>query len=173
MELIRAKIEEGQQVIIFYHNLIKALRGTLCFPDWEIGVYPLDESLVDSVQNQNMWLCKQGENIVGAMVLDYHSGEEYDGVTWGKEIPRGRYSVIHTLCVDPASQGKGVAKAMVRHALKTAKAQGDMALRLDVLKGNDPAVGLYTGCGFVYVDTVQMIYDDKGAPEFMLFEHNF
>ena len=173
MELIRAKIEEGQQVIAFYHNLIKALRGTPCFPDWEIGVYPQDSSLLDSIAAGELWLCKQDSHILGAMVLNRRAGDEYDRVTWGKTVPRGRYSVIHTLCVDPVSQGKGVAKAMVRHALQTAKAQGDMALRLDVLKGNDPAVSLYTGCGFVYVDTVQMIYDDKGAPEFMLFEHNF
>ncbi len=173
MEITRAETNEGNIVVNFYHDLITALRGTPHFPDWEIGVYPQDSSLLDSIAAGELWLCKQDSQILGAMVLNHHAGDEYDRVTWGKTVPRGRYSVIHALCVDPACQGRGVAKAMVHHALNTAKAQGDMALRLDVLKGNDPAVGLYTGCGFVYVDTVQMIYDDKGAPAFLLYEYNF
>ena len=173
MEITRAKTEESDKVVAFYHDLINQLRDDPYFPDWEIGVYPLDESLVGSIQNRNLWLCRENGHILGAMVLDHHSGEEYDTVTWGKSIPRGSYSVIHTLCVDPAAQGKGVAKAMVHHALNTAKSRGDLAVRLDVLKGNDPAAKLYTGCGFHYVNTIQIIYDDKSVPEFLLYEYNF
>ncbi len=62
--------------------------------------------------------------------------------------------VLHALRVLPAWEGRGYARAMVEHAIRTARAAGQKALRLDCIEGNDVPVRLYRACGFRYVDTV-------------------
>ncbi len=76
--------------------------------------------------------------------------------------------VIHMLGVHSDFAGKGLARKMVRFAVEEAKSRGMKAIRLDVLEGNLPAERLYVSEGFVYVDTLQLFYEDTGRTNFNL-----
>ena len=76
--------------------------------------------------------------------------------------------VIHMLGVHSDFAGKGLARKMVRFAVEEAKNRGMKAIRLDVLEGNLPAEKLYVSEGFVYVDTLQLFYEDTGRTNFNL-----
>ena len=78
--------------------------------------------------------------------------------------------VIHALGVSPEHSGKGMAKIMVRHIIGIAKEKNIKTVRLDVLKGNIPAEKAYLKCGFNYVDTIQMYYEDTGLTDYKAFE---
>ena len=60
---------------------------------------------------------------------------------------------------------------MVEKAIDIAKRAGVKGLRLDVLKGNDTASRLYVRCGFKYVCSVQMYYENTGNAEFGIYEY--
>ena len=70
----------------------------------------------------------------------------------------------------PDYQRRGLAKIMVQEAIRTAKSQEQVAVRLDVLNGNAPALGLYESCGFEYRGTVKMFYEDTGWTDYLLYE---
>ena len=79
--------------------------------------------------------------------------------------------VIHALGVHPDYSGRGIGKMMVEEAIKIAKKSGAKGLRLDVLKGNEAAKKLYLRCGFQYVGSVQMYYENTGNADFGIYEY--
>jgi ribosomal protein S18 acetylase RimI-like enzyme len=94
--------------------------------------------------------------------------------------------MLHGLAVDPAWQGRGLARRLVVAAVEEARARGARRLRLRVLGHNPAALRVYEASGFVvegvlreefridgrYVDDVLMAADlsrpipddDQGAP---------
>ncbi len=60
---------------------------------------------------------------------------------------------------------------MVQQVIKMAHESHIKTIRLDVLEGNIPAEKLYTKMGFVYLDTIQMFYEDTGWMNYKLFEY--
>ena len=67
-----------------------------------------------------------------------------------------------------ADLGRGY---IVSHAISAAKATGQKAVRVDVLKGNLPAVKLYESLGFKFIGEVELFYEDTGLTEFLLYEY--
>jgi RimJ/RimL family protein N-acetyltransferase len=90
--------------------------------------------------------------------------------------------MLHGLAVDPAHQGRGLARRLVAAAVDEARARGARRLRLRVLRHNAAARRVYEASGFVvegvlreeflldgrYVDDVlmarQLTPTDEGAP---------
>jgi len=94
--------------------------------------------------------------------------------------------MLHGLAVDPALQGRGLARRLVAAAVEEARGRGARRLRLRVLGHNAAARRVYEACGFAvegvlreefrldgrYVDDVLMAadlsgpipHDDQGAP---------
>lgn len=62
----------------------------------------------------------------------------------------GRRLHLHHFGIDPIYQGKGLAKELLRVALKFVKEKGYQA-KLEVHRSNRAAVNLYTGAGFEYL----------------------
>jgi RimJ/RimL family protein N-acetyltransferase len=81
--------------------------------------------------------------------------------------------MVRALAVDPAHQGRGIGRRLVRAAVAEARARGARRLRLRVLGPNGAARRVYEACGFVvegvlreefllddaYVDDVLMARD--------------
>ena len=85
--------------------------------------------------------------------------------------PREQVAVLHALRVLPACGGRGCSRRLMEHAIRTARAWGQKALRLDCARGNDVPARLYRSCGFREVGTAVITYEDIGEPmEFRLFE---
>lgn len=61
---------------------------------------------------------------------------------------RGWTSRLATMCLAPASRGRGAGRATMEILLAEASARGDHAMVLEVIEGNAPAVRLYESCGF-------------------------
>lgn len=72
---------------------------------------------------------------------------------------------IAWLYVDVDYSRKGIGKALVEFALQ--KADGEVSL--EVLKGNTPAIALYTACGFEITDTLSGVM--PGNEEFPVTVH--
>lgn len=171
LHIRQAREEEFQRVRGFYHILIDEMQSARYKPGWEKEVYPSDEYLLDSIADQTLYIGEWDGEIAAAMIVNHKSNEGYRNITWGVDAAEEEVTVIHALGVLPVHGGKGLGKAMVREALSLAKADGQKAVRLDVLAGNLPAEKLYTGLGFQYRGTVTMFYEDTGWTDFLLYEY--
>lgn len=166
-----AREGEFPSVRSFYHALIAAMEGSPYPPGWEEGVYPSDRALQDAIAGGRLFLLFWDEAMAGAMIMDHESNESYEKASWPTRGEPEELSTVHALGVHPDFAGRGLGKALVAHAIQTARAEGQKAIRLDVLEGNLPALKLYRSMGFQYVESLEMFYEDTGWTTFQLFEY--
>ena len=171
MEIITAAESQFADVRRFYHSLIDDMREAHMNITWIKDVYPSPDFLRESIRRREVYIGCQSGDIAAAMVLNHQYNEGYRDFPWRTEAKDTEIMVIHALGVHPRCGGKGCGREMVAKAISTAKGAGMKAIRLDVLSGNLPAKRLYTGCGFQYMQTVQMFYENTGTADFELYEY--
>lgn len=171
IDIRRADRNSYDEVRRFYHSLIDSLNPEQRYVGWKKDIYPSPVFLRSSIENGDLYLCRDGERIAGAMVLNHEYNESYKNYSWRTAADDSEILVIHALGVHPDFQGKGYAKAMVQKAISIAGETAMKAIRLDVLDGNLPAEHLYQGFGFQHLTTMPMYYEDTGWTSFKLFEY--
>jgi len=170
MEITSTERTQFDEIRYFYHSLIDAMKGYSFNTCWEKDVYPSASFLQNAVESGNLYVGRSGGRIAAAMVLNHECNPEYNEAKWNINISESDFMVIHALGVHPDFSGKGCGKAMVERAIEIGRSYNLKAIRLDVLDGNIYAEKLYTSCGFIYVDTLELYYEDTGKTKFNLFE---
>lgn len=171
LNIRKAKTEEFEEVVDFYHSVIDALQGAEYNLGWIKDVYPSRELLKGAVENGELYLGEIDGKTVSAMIVNSEFNDGYKDVKWETELGSNELLVIHALTSHPDHSGKGIATKMVQKAIELGKSAKAKAIRLDVLSGNYPAERLYRKLGFKYVDTVRMFYENTGLTDFLLFEY--
>ena len=165
-----ACINDYEDVIAFYYNLIDSMKDAEFHPLWEKDVYPTRQYIYDSIVNNELFVTIIDNKIEGAMVINHVCAEGYSKVPWKVPAESSEIMIIHILAVALQHQGRGIAQKMVQHAVGYCRENGIKAIRLDVLTTNKPAEKLYTKMGFVFVDKIQLFYEDTGIMDFLLYE---
>ena len=91
---------------------------------------------------QKIWVAKDGERVIG--FVSY--GASRDGLPCGE---------VYAIYVLRAYQGRGVGRALLRHAIEALRENDRIVLW--VLRGNTRAIGFYTRCGFVLDGTEKTV----------------
>lgn len=171
IDICRANKDIYGEVRNFYHSLIDSLTPERRYVGWKKDIYPSPAFLRSSIDNGDLYICRNEGRIAGAMVLNHEYNESYKNCPWQTAVDDAELLVIHALGVHPDFHGRGYAKEMVQKAIAIAGERGMKAIRLDVLSGNIPAENLYQGMGFQYLTSVQMYYEDTGWTTFKLYEY--
>lgn len=74
---------------------------------------------------------------------------------------------VHTIGVDPAWQGQGIGKALLRALLAVAD-EFTAPVYLEVRTDNAPAIGLYQAHGFVRIGLRRKYYQPSGADAYTM-----
>lgn len=154
----------------FYYSLIDAMEDAEYKPGWEKDIYPTQEFLIRSIESNELYIGEMDGQIVSCMVVNHEYNDGYKDIQWSVEVKDSELLVIHALGVNSMFSGKGIAKQMVQQVIKIAHENNIKTIRLDVLEGNIPAEKAYTKMGFIYLDTIQMFYEDTGWTNYKLFE---
>ncbi|PWM69229.1 MAG: GNAT family N-acetyltransferase [Eubacteriales Family XIII. Incertae Sedis bacterium] len=154
----------------FYYSLIDAMADAEYKPGWQKDIYPAQEFLISSIKSKELYIGEMDRQIVSCMVVNHKYNDGYKDIQWSVEVSDSELFVIHALGVNPMFSGKGIAKQMVQQVIKIAHENNIKTIRLDVLEGNTPAERAYIKIGFMYLDTIQMFYDDTGWTNYKLFE---
>ena len=171
MIIREAEPKQFQAVRELYYDIIDAVGDSGDSVGWKRDIYPAPDFLFDSIRRGELFIAEEGDTIVGAMVLNHLSNEEYQSFDWPTQAEESEITMIHALGIRPSCRGKGCARQMVRFALDHARENGQKVIRLDVLKGNVAAKKLYTGMGFRYLHSLPMYYEDTGWTDFELYEY--
>ena len=81
----------------------------------------------------------------------------YFATFYRRTIPTGR---LHSLAVDPRTQGSGIGRTLLSHAEKCARKQRMETLRLAVRIDNPAAIALYRMSGYREIGTEKNYYSD-------------
>lgn len=80
--IINAAKDDYEEVRRFYHSLIDSLKPEQCHVGWQKDIYPSPEFLRNSIENGDLYLCRDGKRIAGAMVLNHEYNESYKNYQW-------------------------------------------------------------------------------------------
>lgn len=139
---------------------------------WKTGIYPSDDFIRISLARGELYTLMENTKLYACVILNSECNEGYKGCSWSIDCNANEILIPHALAVNPESQGKGIGKIVVRNILDIAKSERKKAIRLDVLGACKSAEHLYKSCGFHFVETKNMYYEDTGWTEYKMFELN-
>ena len=169
MEIIKASEKQYPDIRAFYHSMIDALKTSDYDLGWKKDIYPTPVFLMDSIRNGQLYIVMNAGEIIASMVINHEGNDSYREFKWPTEAQPDEITVIHALGVLPSYGRKGIGRQMVLFAIDTARRNKQKAIRLDVLKGNFPAEGLYKSLGFRKLHTLKMFYENTGWVDFELY----
>lgn len=111
-------------------------------------LYPSDELIRDDIESGHAFGLYEDAKLVGYIVTDEACVKEYESVPW--MISSDKILMLHRLCVNPAYQNRGFAKALLVHAEEWARSRGYGAIRLDVFKKNKIIQYLVEGLAYEF-----------------------
>jgi len=63
VDICRANKNDYEEVRLFYHSLIDNLNPKQRYVGWKKDIYPSPEFLQRSIENGNLYLCRDGERM--------------------------------------------------------------------------------------------------------------
>lgn len=148
---------------VLYDEIIDAMDASRWHAQWRKDGYPTDADLAEAIEQGCLHLAVCGSTLAAAAVFNHHYNAGYDAVPWQVQCPPEQVLCIHTLGVSPRMQRRGIASAMVQHAVDTARRKHCRCIRLDVIETNRPADLLYERCGFSFRESRRLTYDSVCA----------
>lgn len=170
MTMQLASIEDLPELEQLYDALHHRLEQGPNYPGWRRGVYPVKETALKGIEAQTLYIAKQEGAVAGSVILNHESELAYEGAPWQIEADKENLFVVHTLVVHPQFSKLGVGGQLMEFARQEGMRQGMRAIRLDVYKGNLPAIRLYERSGYRYIANVDLGLGQYGLDEFRLYE---
>lgn len=146
------------------------LASTVNYSGWIKHIYPIRETAIKGIKEQNLFILLINDSIAGSFILNHSPEEAYSQAKWLIEADYKEILVIHTLVVHPSYLKKNVATSLMAFAKKYATEQGLKSIRLDVSVNNIPAMALYEKIGYQYIDTVDLQLPYEHLKWFRLYE---
>ncbi|MDO4557240.1 MAG: GNAT family N-acetyltransferase [Lachnospiraceae bacterium] len=170
IKILKATPLDINEIGIMFDDICDYLSSNNNYPKWQKGVYPTIEDARVGISENALYVAKLDDRIVGTMILRHKPEEGYNQAKWPTKSNYERIYVIYTLAVHQDYWGQEIGETLLKYAIHLAKEDGCIAVRLDVVKGNYPAINLYKKCGFKYIDTVSLGYEKYGIPWYELYE---
>ncbi len=164
MEIVLAKLDNLKEINDMYTKIIEVMYANN-IKIWN-EYYP-NEVFESDIENENLYLLKDNDKIVGAFAMFPHTELE-DGVEWEDEDAKAY--VITRLGVNVDYLRQGIGERLVSEAIKLAKEKGAGYLRLLVCEENVPAIKLYEKCEFKKLNG---IHEERIRADFSLNEYGF
>jgi len=135
-EIKRATIADADEVLALYNSMIGTPGCT-----WS-ELYPAMENIEFDLGKDALWVMRDGDVLVGAISVG-NLGDVCQ-LGWAPQNPAelARIAVAH------GYQGRGLAAALIRHGIETARAAGHDGVVLLVSPDNHAARHLYEKLGF-------------------------
>lgn len=171
LQLIKAKSTDFDKVKAAYLDIEKNTPDMEKYAKYEYGKHPKDEEITEYIDSGNMYMFLDGEAAAGVIAITMHQGKDYHPVKWQIDARDDEVMVLHLLGIIPSYQGRGVAKEMIREALKMASEKSLKACRLDTLGTNVPAQKMYEKLGFTYCGKQHWYAENTGWTDFYLYEY--
>lgn len=151
MEITKVSPGELDSVMALVSDAIRNMEDN-GIHQWD-EVYPDRTVFEKDIEFEELYCLKLETVITGIVTLNDEQSAEYGSIQWSDTR---NPLVIHRLCIMPGSQGKGLAKILVRFAENFAREHNYSSIRLDAFTGNPKALRLYNS----------LQYQQKGIVKF-------
>jgi len=166
----KGTIRDIDELEALYDDVNDSLKLGTNYPGWAKGIYPIRDTAVRGIQDNNLFVLYIDSKVAGSIILNHEPETAYAQATWGMKADYNDIIVIHTLAVSPKYMKHGVGKGLMDFARTYCNEQDIKTIRLDVSIHNTPAIALYEKCGYTYLETVDLGLNIPGLVWFKLYE---
>jgi ribosomal protein S18 acetylase RimI-like enzyme len=144
MKITKGKMDDLNKIVEMYIIARRDLKEN-DIHQWDYND-PSIQMLQKDIEAGNLYVARDGDRILGSVVLDENAEDEHEDIEWNVE--EGRAIYLHRLVVHLDYQGEGTGKLLMSFADQFAKDHGYSSIRLDAYKENDIARNLYEQFGY-------------------------
>ncbi len=163
--------EELDEITKFYDQIIDEVVSVGNLPRWQKGVYPARDYLEKAISQKTLFAVRHEGKIIAAFELSLDANGDYSVGRWSKKLKYGEYFVIHALAVKKDFQSQGIARHIVKYAIKLSEEFGAKAVRADCTLVNGKAMRLFESVGFKSAGAFDLKRNVDGATCFQLYEY--
>lgn len=153
-----------------YNDLNDYLASTTNYPGWIKDIYPVRETALSALNDDNLFIALENGSIAGSIILNHEPEKAYDQAKWMIDSDYDKILVVRTLVVHPSFMKKNIATSLMEFTKEYAINQQIKAIRLDVSKTNSPAIKLYQKMGYEYRGTIDLGLPYKHLKWFEIYE---
>jgi len=149
----RATLADIPAILALVRRVVPLMQASGNF-QWSAD-YPNEAVFTADIERNHLWVAELDGAIVGVAALTQDQDAEYAQANWDVTEPA---LVTHRLAVDQATQGKGVALALMEQAEKEARAQGLKTLRVDTNSENTATQRLFPKLGYRFAGEITLAF---------------
>lgn len=166
----KGTMKDINELQILYDTLNDHLSGTINYPGWIKGIYPVRETAEEAIEEGSLFVLKKNGLIAGSIILNHKPEAAYEQANWNIRVACQEVLVVRTLVTHPQFMRQGVARQLMAFAKEYAVSSSMRAIRLDVSINNAPAIKLYEQSGYKYIGTVDLGLPYEHLKWFKLYE---
>ena len=157
----KATLEDINLIATLYDRVIDYQAANGGYMSWVKNVYPTQKTASDALSLDTLYVYDANGTVAGSVILDCIQPNEYNSLEWQTAQDTRKPVIIHTLCVDPAYMGMGIATEMLSFAKELAKNLNCSSIRLATNSKNIGAINLYEKNGFTIIGYDKVLLDGK------------
>jgi ribosomal protein S18 acetylase RimI-like enzyme len=166
MQVRLANFEDVKAIMGLVHRVVPKMRASGNF-QWD-SEYPNTAVFERDVERAQLWVAEMEGQMAGVAAITTDQEPEYADVGWDTSEMA---IVVHRLAVDPAFQGKGIAKALMLQAEAVARAREITVLRVDTNTRNEATQRLFPKLGYRLAGEIGLGF--RPGLRFQCFEKRF
>jgi GNAT superfamily N-acetyltransferase len=121
---------------------------------WD-DAYPNPGVFTRDIEHSQLWVAELDGVLAGVAAITTDQEHEYANVGWDLKEPA---ITVHRLAVDPASRGKGVARALMQQAEVVAHSRNITVLRVDTNTENEATRRLFPSLGYTLSGEITLAF---------------
>ena len=114
-KIVKGREEQVKEIAALYARTIDALVEGVNYTGWQRGGYPGEGTAREGVAAGTLYVAQKEGVIGGTVILNHLYEGAYEKGEWAVDCPYSEVFCVHTLVVDPACRGQGIASALTSH----------------------------------------------------------
>ena len=172
-EIRKSNMNDVDMIIKHYKEVIIQIKNNKYNPNWEYGVYPKEENIINSIKSGDLYIGLINSQIVSSIVIDHTPIQKYDTINWRINASDDEAYYIHLVAVNQDYKHQGIANKMLKYAFNKCIKENIKTVRLCINKNNISIEKLYLNNGFSNVDSIEVNDEDRGLLFFEVYDKLF
>lgn len=170
MRIRKAIPEDLSRVSEIYEHIHDREEAGLTAIGWKRKVYPVKDTARLALARDDLFVLEDEGKLIASAIINKVQVPEYALATWKHSADDDEIMVLHTLCIDPAEQGRGYGRAFVSFYEEYALKAGCPELRMDTNAVNKTARAMYRKLGYEEVGIVPCVFNGISGVQLVCLE---
>ena len=171
MKVRKAVQEDIDRVSEIYELIHDREEKGLTAIGWKRNVYPVKDTARSALFRNDLYVLEDDDaKVIASAIINKAQVPEYALAAWKHSAEDDEIMVLHTLCIDPAEQGKGYGRAFVSFYEDYAHKNGCRELRMDTNAINKAARAMYRKLGYEEAGIVPCVFNGISGVQLVCLE---